>query len=770
MMKRIGKLMFIILFLAVPFVANASVWYVKKTGTDPSDCNSGTSWETAFATIQQALECAQYGDEIWVAEGVYFPSDNGFQLKENVALYGGFSGDETSRDQRDWESHKTILSGDIDHNDIDNDGDGIIEPSDGDSIQGHNAYRVLTGANGARIDGVVVTAGDGSYGGGLHNESRDMIVANSIFVGNKADHAGGAIYNSTTLTILNTKFLENESGKYYIYEGGGAIYNYYYGQITIKNSIFTKNKTTEIAKGGAIDNAYYARLDIDNCKFEKNSSYAGGAICFYNSFSSNVRNSMFIENSATLGAGIYNDSSWPDISNSVFIKNMLTDSLGSGSAIYDYYSFPTIINCSFIGHSNSVLFDYGAGSEVINSIFWDNINAIEIDYSVDDENDASQVEYSDIRNGFPGEGNIDEDPMFVDPENGDLHLKSTSPCIDSGNNDFVPQDDTDFEGEPRIMDGDGDSIAIVDMGADEFLIQTNPKFLLNIKVGDGNGSITSVPAGISCGEDCSESYEEGTQVTLTATPSEGFSFAGWNGDCAACGNDPQCTITMDADKTCTANFEPVSNEPPVIDSFTAEPNSGDAPLDVTFTCEAHDNDGQIVSYGWDFDGDGTVDETSEARTISHTYQDPGTYQVRCTVTDNDGDSVTSESQEITVNKAAPSWVDITDTLNITHSTRQLYDRIHRCFFIQVTVENPGEEVISGPVRLVITNPSIPVKTGVGVGLDPDGYTDDGDPYFIIVPEDGTLDAGGVLRNLRINFELQRARLTYGVRVEQLTTE
>ena len=215
--------------------------------------------------------------------------------------------------------------------------------------------------------------------------------------------------------------------------------------------------------------------------------------------------------------------------------------------------------------------------------------------------------------------------------------------------------------------------------------------------------------------------------------------------------------------------QPNENIPPEITEFNANPIDGLAPLNVEFTCQANDPDGTIAVYSWDFDGDGVVDETSEAPTITHTYTDPGTYQATCTVTDNDGNSVTSEPREITVSEATPGWVDITETLDITYSARQLYDRIHRCFFIQVTVENPGD-AISGPIRLVITDPSIPVETGVGVGLEPDGYTEEGNPYFTIVPEEGAIDPGEVLRNLRINFELQRKRLTYGIKVERLTAE
>ncbi len=70
------------------------------------------------------------------------------------------------------------------------------------------------------------------------------------------------------------------------------------------------------------------------------------------------------------------------------------------------------------------------------------------------------------------------------------------------------------------------------------------------KAGNGTGTVTSVPAGINCGADCTEGYNFGTQVTLTATPNTGSTFAGWSGD-------PDCSdgvVTMQAAKTCTATF------------------------------------------------------------------------------------------------------------------------------------------------------------------------------------------------------------------------
>jgi hypothetical protein len=71
-------------------------------------------------------------------------------------------------------------------------------------------------------------------------------------------------------------------------------------------------------------------------------------------------------------------------------------------------------------------------------------------------------------------------------------------------------------------------------------------------ISSGPGTITSTPAGITCGSDCSEIYASGTKVTLTATPSTGATFSGWSGACS--GKAATCTVTMDAAKTVKAGF------------------------------------------------------------------------------------------------------------------------------------------------------------------------------------------------------------------------
>lgn len=86
---------------------------------------------------------------------------------------------------------------------------------------------------------------------------------------------------------------------------------------------------------------------------------------------------------------------------------------------------------------------------------------------------------------------------------------------------------------------------------DVFVTKIGEVYTLTVtKSGTGTGTVTSSPAGIDCGTDCSEVYNSGTVVTLTATPDAGSTFAGWSGD-ADC-SDGQ--VTMDAVRACTATF------------------------------------------------------------------------------------------------------------------------------------------------------------------------------------------------------------------------
>jgi uncharacterized repeat protein (TIGR02543 family) len=80
----------------------------------------------------------------------------------------------------------------------------------------------------------------------------------------------------------------------------------------------------------------------------------------------------------------------------------------------------------------------------------------------------------------------------------------------------------------------------------------NQYTLTAVADGTGTGSVTSVPAGIDCGSDCSEVYGYGTVVTLTAVADTGSTFTGWSGACTNSSGD--CVVTMDQAQNVTATF------------------------------------------------------------------------------------------------------------------------------------------------------------------------------------------------------------------------
>jgi Divergent InlB B-repeat domain len=75
-----------------------------------------------------------------------------------------------------------------------------------------------------------------------------------------------------------------------------------------------------------------------------------------------------------------------------------------------------------------------------------------------------------------------------------------------------------------------------------------------VKIGAGSGTVTSMPAGISCGASCSDTYTAGTMVTLTASAAAGSSFVGWGG--GGCRGTDSCTVTLASTTTVVAAFEP----------------------------------------------------------------------------------------------------------------------------------------------------------------------------------------------------------------------
>ena len=226
--------------------APPSVLYVSPNG---SDSNDGGSWSTAYRTLQKALQRAlpSVTEQIWVAEGRYTPDQGpnvtagdpaaSFALVDSVDIFGGFVGTETSRSERDPRANPTILSGDLEGNDLDPNEDGILtSPTD---IQGSNSYNIVTGirlASTVRLDGLVLTGGDArsddsftqSSGGAIHLGSGAVRGIGLTIIGNRAGGMvgeGGALFGepSTSFKLANSVVAGNSASRGSAFAGPGEV-------------------------------------------------------------------------------------------------------------------------------------------------------------------------------------------------------------------------------------------------------------------------------------------------------------------------------------------------------------------------------------------------------------------------------------------------------------------------------------------------------------------------------------------------------------------
>jgi hypothetical protein len=190
-------------------------------------------------------------------------------------------------------------------------------------------------------------------------------------------------------------------------------------------------------------------------------------------------------NSSSSGGGICCENG----SNPTFVNCLIALNYcpwdGGGMLCFDRAS-ATIVNSTFTGNRS---FHYGGGISsymtshpiLVNCIIWANDSQqIYAEEGID-------ITFSDVQGGWSGAGNIDADPCFVDANNPDPNLSNyrlnpDSPCIDAGDNNSVPADTADLDGDgntvepipfdldgnPRVWDDDGDGNSVVDMGAYEF--------------------------------------------------------------------------------------------------------------------------------------------------------------------------------------------------------------------------------------------------------------------------------------------------------------
>jgi hypothetical protein len=421
--------------------ASAQVVYVDKNSPGPG--HDGTSWDTAFLSIQEGVGAATPAGEVWVADGTYLEN---VVMGEGVALYGGFlgaqvGGYETDRDDRDFVNNTATIDGD------------------------HSGSCVVMAPR-AVVDGFTVVNGTGSVGysgelcgGGFYCDGTgdSGAIANNKIYYNSAWGGGGIWCWNDSSPLISQNWVANNSG----YFGGGigmfhgaptvsanyVFFNYaemsgagiawQYNDPEIAGNFVSANMSDGL--GGGISAVTTSSVITHNV-VQDNTALAGAGL-YCGGFHGLVSNNAICNNHASYwGVGVYCDT----CEKATFTSNTLTENDGTdkGRAFaFDSYEQQ---NPSDVLITNCIL--WNEGGEIYN-----------IDAS------TLTITYSDVWRGWAGIGNIDADPEFADSSPSDWHLTWNSRCIGTGDNSAPGLQDTDWDSEPRIV---GQK---VDMGADEYL-------------------------------------------------------------------------------------------------------------------------------------------------------------------------------------------------------------------------------------------------------------------------------------------------------------
>lgn len=407
----------------------------------------GLSWATAFSDVQDALDRATCGCEVWIAGGTYAPTrsldapsaaadprNRSFVLWPGVHVYGGFVGNEGERTQAVPGAAETILSGDL--------GEAGVRDDD--------AYHVVIGADGAELGGVTIRWGNangfdtaqgvgaGLFVFGAHMNLRDVTISD-----NDAD-SGAGIYadEHTSLYLLGCTLARNTA------TDGGALVALG-PEVTVDRSTFFDN--VGVFSGPAITD-FADVLTVKDTRFLRNRGDSGGALTVSGGHATFDR-CWFEGNQAGSfgGAMLVRFGASARLSSSVLFAN---GSVGFGGALAVWTATLELERTSIVGNTaafgGAFLVKDGSTFTLRDSVVWRSADDQGLAFKLDGEASTIDVTSSDLPLEVITDGSFEADPRLAN-----IPL-ATRFAVQAGATDGVPVTgaETLFTSGDRIELGD----------------------------------------------------------------------------------------------------------------------------------------------------------------------------------------------------------------------------------------------------------------------------------------------------------------------------
>jgi hypothetical protein len=349
-----------------------------------------------------------------------------------------------------------------------------------------NATDALLGAGGAIgcIDSVQVLVEDNrivsnsaSLGAGLYAGSGAQVVAlGNLVRENVASFGGGIALRSDAGSFFDgNRILDNSA-----VQGAGV-----YCEMSIAHLVDNEisGHDDRLADGGGVACVARSRVTLERNRITDNASRRGAGIWVSEQSVVTLERNHVLRNSALLGGGgLFSFDSIVELLGNAFVSNH--SRRGPGGGLYFVLSEARLASDTVAGNRATMpspdrsvgggIFAEDTTIDLANVILWGNRSDEQVQLA--DIDSVVNVEGSLVEGGWPGEGNFDADPRFVDLAGDDVHLRIDSPCIDRGDEATTRIASFDLDGDRRSIDGNRDENARLDVGADEMRPEIAARF------------------------------------------------------------------------------------------------------------------------------------------------------------------------------------------------------------------------------------------------------------------------------------------------------